>query len=79
MDHGASRNYLHQAGCRAVFLKGFLFTRSKVNPGARGGVTVKRGYLWGAPGVLMKPPNSFRPSGMVTVRALAVLLPSFAP
>jgi hypothetical protein len=40
---------------------------------------LKRGYLTGAPGVVWKPPNSFRPSGMVTVRALATSLPSFAP
>ena len=41
--------------------------------------TLKRGYLTGAPGVLWKPPNSFPPSGKVTVRAFALLLPSFAP
>ena len=38
----------------------------------------KCGYLAGAPGVLWKPPNSFRPSGIVTVPALATLRPSFA-
>ena len=37
-----------------------------------------QGYLTGAPGVDWKPPNSFRPSGSVTVRALAMLLLSFA-
>ena len=39
---------------------------------------LKRGYLTGAPGVDWKPPNNFRPSGMVTVPALATLRPSFA-
>ena len=39
---------------------------------------LERGYFTGAPGVDWKPPNSFRPSGMVTVLALAMLLPSFA-
>ena len=39
---------------------------------------LRRGYLTGAPGVVWKPPNSFRPSRMVTVRALATLLPSLA-
>ena len=41
-------------------------------------IPLKRGYLAGAPGVDWNPPNSFRPSAMVTVRALATLLPSLA-
>jgi hypothetical protein len=65
-------------------LRAFVKTREgyavrSISGRARGGVASKGGYLRGAPGVLMKPPNSFRPSGMVTVRALAMLLRSFAP
>jgi hypothetical protein len=40
--------------------------------------TIQHCYLGGAPGVDWNPPNNFRPSGNVTVRALATLLPSFA-
>jgi hypothetical protein len=57
----------------------FRFTRRSdaAKPLQLDQIPLKRGYLTGAPGVVWKPPNSFRPSDMVTTPALATLLPSF--
>ena len=55
-------------------------TRSRIlESGPCLGPTPERVYLNGLPGVSLKPPNSVRPSGTLTVRALAVLFLSFAP
>jgi len=67
-DHG--RRMEEEANTRGLSGLDFRFRLDQI--------PLKRGYLTGAPGVVWKPPNSFRPSGMVTVRALATLLPSLA-
>lgn len=63
----ALRNYQH-------------LVKGRITPSTRQAEKKRRAplYFTGAPGVVWNPPNSLRPSGIVTVRALATLLPFFA-
>jgi hypothetical protein len=67
-----SKNRCRSSNANAVLLSDYSVRRALYR------WTTRFGYLPGAPGVDWKPPNSFRPSDMVTVRALATVPPFFA-